>query len=57
MSMNLNLKVTKKLIKDRLNIALYCNRILDYTPNYMRREALIRRHVDPYFGMEINVNL
>lgn len=57
MSMNLNLKVTKKLIKDRLNIALYCNRILDYTPDYRIGEALVRRQVSPYFGMEINVNL
>lgn len=56
-SMNLNLKVTKKLLNDRLNIAMFCNRMLDYTPDYKQNEITIRRSVRPYFGLEINLKL
>ena len=56
-SMNLNLKVTKKLLNDRLNIAMFCNRILDYTPDYEQNGIKIRRSVRPYFGLEINAKL
>lgn len=56
-SMNLNLKVTKKLLNDRLNIAMFCNRLLDYTPNYEQNGITIRRSVRPYFGLEINLKL
>ncbi len=55
--MNLNLKVTKKLLNDRLNIAMFCNRILDYTPDYEQNGIKIRRSVRPYFGLEINAKL
>lgn len=57
MSMNLNLKVTKKLFDDRLMIAMFCNRIWDYTPDYTRDGYTIRRHVTPYFGLEMNIRL
>ena len=56
-SMNLNLKVTKKLFGDRLNIALFCNKIWDYTPDYENNGTTIRRHVNPYFGLEMNVKI
>lgn len=56
-SMNLNLKVTKKLLNDHLNIAMFCNRLLDYTPNYTQNGIIIRRSVRPYFGLEINIKL
>jgi hypothetical protein len=31
-AMNVNIKVTKKLFGDRLHIAMFCNKLLDYTP-------------------------
>lgn len=57
LSMNLNLKVTKKLFDDRLMVAMFCNRIWDYTPDYVREGVTIRRHVVPYFGLEMNLRL
>ena len=57
MSMNLNFKVTKKLLRDRLNIAMFCNKIWDYTPDYESNGVTIRRSVTAYFGLEMNVKL
>lgn len=57
MSMNLNFKVTKKLLNDRLNIAMFCNKIWDYTPDYESNGVTIRRYVSAYFGLEMNVKL
>ena len=56
-SMNVNLKVTKKFFNDHLNIAMFCNKIWDYTPSYERDGVTIRRHVTPYFGLEMNIKL
>ena len=56
-SMNVNFKVTKKLFADKLNIALFCNKLLDYTPEYEVNGVTIRRHVTPYFGLEMNVKI
>ena len=36
---------------------LFANRILDYLPSYKMNGLLIRRNVDPYFGMELNFTL
>ena len=55
--MNVNIKVTKKLFGDRLHIAMFCNKLLDYTPDYVSRGTTIRRHVTPYFGLEMNIKL
>lgn len=55
--MNLNFKVTKKLLGDKLNIALFCNKLLDYNPDYTRNGITFRRHVTPYFGLETNVKI
>lgn len=57
MSMNLNFKVTKKLLADRLNIAMFCNKIWDYTPDYESNGVTIRRYVTAYFGLEMNVKI
>jgi outer membrane receptor protein involved in Fe transport len=57
MSMNLNFKVTKKLLRDRLKIAMFCNKIWDYTPDYESNGVTIHRHVKAYFGLEMNVKL
>jgi hypothetical protein len=56
-AMNVNFKVTKKFFNDHLNIAMFCNKIWDYTPSYERDGVTIRRHVNPYFGLEINLQL
>lgn len=56
-SMNVNMKVTKKLFDDRLHVAMFCNKLWDYTPDYDSRGTTIRRHVTPYFGLEMNIKL
>ena len=56
-SANVNFKVTKKLLKDKVNVAMFCNKLWDYTPDYKDEDIIIRRHVNPYFGLEINVKL
>ncbi len=56
-SMNINFKVTKKFFNDHLHIAMFCNKIWDYTPSYERDGVTIRRHVNPYFGLEMNIKL
>jgi len=56
-AMNLNLKVTKKLLNDRLRVAMFCNRIWDYSPDYESYGKTIRRHTKPYFGLEMNVKI
>lgn len=54
---NLNFKATKKLFEDRLTIALFVNKLLDYNPDYVRNNYTIRRNVTPYFGLEMNVKI
>ena len=56
-AMNLNFKVTKKLFADRLRVAMFCNKLWDYTPDYDSRGTTIRRHVTPYFGLEMNIKI
>ena len=56
-SMNINFKVTKKFFNDHLHIAMFCNKIWDYSPSYERDGVTIRRHVNPYFGLEMNIKL
>ncbi|MDR2042501.1 MAG: carboxypeptidase-like regulatory domain-containing protein [Tannerella sp.] len=51
-----NLKATKKI--DRfLELALFVNRLFDYTPDYTTNGFVRRRNVDAYFGMEMNFKL
>lgn len=57
-SMNVNLKISKRLYRDRLNIALFVNRLFTYSPSYRNEtNALVRRYSSPYFGMELNFKL
>lgn len=56
-SMNINLKVSKKLYHDKASVALFVNRILDITPDYYRSGVLVRRNVVPYFGMELDFKI
>lgn len=57
-SMAVNLKITKKIYRDKLSVALFVNKLLDYTPDYRTSDGrLVRREVTPYFGMELNLKL
>ena len=56
-SMNLNLKATKKLLQDKLMIALFVNKLWDANPDYQRNGFTIRRYVTPYFGLEMNIKI
>lgn len=56
-SMNINLKVSKKLYHDKVSCSLYVNKIFDITPDYYRNGALVRRSVTPYFGMELDFKI
>ena len=56
-SMNVNLKISKKLYHDRVSCSLYVNKIFDVTPDYYRNDALVRRSVTPYFGMELDFRI
>lgn len=53
MAVMFNLKATKQFGK-YINLALFVNKILDYTPDYKRNGLTIHRSVSPYFGMEAN---
>jgi len=52
----INLKVTKNIGK-WLSMSLFVNKLLDYTPDYVRNGVVIRRNAIPYFGMEINMKI
>ncbi len=56
-SMNVNFKVTKRLFDDGMTIALFCNKLLDYSPDYETNGMTVRRNVTPYFGLEMNVKI
>ena len=55
--MTTNLKVTKKLFKNRLTAAMFINQLLNFMPDYTSYGAIIRRSATPYFGMELNINI
>ena len=57
-SMNVNLKISKRLYRDRLNIAIFVNRLFTYSPSSRNEtNALVRRYSSPFFGMELNFKL
>lgn len=56
-ALTLNIKITKKLLKDRLKLAMFFNKIWDYSPDYESYGKTIRRHTKPYFGLEANVRI
>ena len=51
-----NFKASNKIGK-YLMLAFFANRMLDYTPNFTSNGVVIRRNVNPYFGMELNFKL
>ncbi|OKZ13329.1 MAG: collagen-binding protein [Bacteroides oleiciplenus] len=52
--MTVNLKATKRIGK-YMDLSLYVNRILTIAPDYHRGTQLVRRVMNPYFGMEANL--
>lgn len=50
----INFKANKSFGK-HLNISIFVNSLLSYTPSYKRGEITIYRNVPPYFGMELNI--
>lgn len=54
--MYVNLKATKDFGK-YIRLALFVDRLLDYAPDYKSNGYTIRRNVNPYFGMELNIRL
>jgi hypothetical protein len=56
-SMNLNMKATKRLLHDKLMVALFVNKLWDSHRSYVRNNFTIRRYVTPYFGLELNFKI
>ncbi len=57
-SMYVNLKISKRLYRERINASLFVNRLFDYSPSYYDETGgLRRRYSSPYFGMELNFKL
>lgn len=52
--MNVNLKLTKKLYRDKLRASLFVNRLFTVAPDYEVDGVVKRRSSTPYFGMEIS---
>lgn len=52
-----NLKATKSLFHNKLRVALFVNKLFDYSPDIERNGYVIRRNQYPYFGMELVVTL
>ncbi|MCC8114660.1 MAG: TonB-dependent receptor plug domain-containing protein [Bacteroidales bacterium] len=56
--MNVNLKVSKRLYQNRISLALFANKLIDVSPSYTTPLGVkVRREVNPYFGMELNLRL
>lgn len=53
----INLKATKMLWGERMRVALFVNKLFDYSPDIHRNGFVIRRNQYPYFGMELNLKL
>lgn len=56
-AMDVNLKITKRLFKNKASVSMFVNRIVHYYPVYESNGATIRRSAVPYFGMELNLKL
>ena len=56
MAFYINLKATKKIGKF-LSLSMFANKLIDYTPSFESNGQIVRRNVNPYFGMELNFTL
>ena len=55
--MTTNLKVTKKLFREKVMAAMFVTQMFNYMPSYVVDGVRVRRHASPYFGMEVNFRL
>lgn len=55
--MNVNLKISKTLFKEKAVAALFVNRLFTLAPDYEINGVVKRRSSTPYFGMEITFKL
>ena len=55
--MGINFRTTKSIWNDKIILALYVNKIMNYAPDYTRYATTVRRSSSPYFGMELNFKL
>ena len=55
--MTTNLKVTKKLFREKVMVAMFITQMFNYMPSYKIDGVRVRRHASPYFGMEVNFRL
>lgn len=53
-AMYVNIKATKT-IGNWMRMSIFANKMLDSTPSYEQNGYTIRRHANPYFGMEANI--
>ncbi len=57
LALQVNFKASKDF-RNKIRLSVFVNNLLDYLPDYTSTNgALIRRYVNPYFGMEINFKL
>ncbi len=56
-SMNVNLKISKTLFKEKATAAFFVNRLFTLAPDYYIDGVLKRRSSVPYFGMEISMKI
>ncbi len=54
---SINIKATKSFWKNRVNVALYVNRLFTIQPDYRSNGVIVRRYSSPYFGMELNFKI
>lgn len=52
----INFKANKQF-GNKVNISLFVNGLLDYTPDYEVNGSWVKRTVSPYFGMELTIKL
>lgn len=52
-----NVKATKSFWANRINVAIYVNRLFNIAPDYLSNGVTVRRFSSPYFGMEIYLKI
>ena len=55
--MNVNLKISKTLLREKAVASLFVNRLFTLAPDYTINGVVKRRSSTPYFGMEINFKI
>ena len=53
----LNIKATKNILREKISLSLFVNRLLGIAPDYWMNGSYVRRATTPYFGMELNFKI